>query len=122
MIGTADFLRAHILVRRSRGSSSSRSSSRAGARPRPGRVGWDALLLKLPLVGGILRQFALSQFTRSLATLVGAGTPLVPALEIAAGAVANRRIAGAVAAVVPRVREGAEVWRTPRGDGACSRR
>jgi type IV pilus assembly protein PilC len=82
-----------------------------------GRLGWDSFLLRLPLIGMILRQFALSQFARSLATLVGAGTPVVPALEIAAGAVANRRISGAVASVVPRVREGAEVWRSLESTG-----
>lgn len=70
------------------------------------------LLLRLPVVGRILHHFALSQFTRSLATLVGSGTPLVPALEIAGGAVANRRISDAVQTVVPKVREGAELWRS----------
>ena len=51
-----------------------------------------------------------------------AGTPLVPALDIAAGAVANRRVSGAVAAVVPRVREGAELWRSLEETGIGSRR
>jgi len=82
-----------------------------------GRVSFDGLLLRIPLIGPILRQFALSQFSRSLATLVGAGTPLVPALDIAANAVANQRVSGAVAAVVPRVREGAELWRSLESTG-----
>ncbi len=77
-----------------------------------GQRAFDGFLLKLPALGRILHQFALSQFARSLATLVGAGTPLVPALEIAAGAVANRRISDAVRTVVPKVREGAELWRS----------
>jgi type IV pilus assembly protein PilC len=41
----------------------------------------DAVLLKLPVIGGIFRRFGITQFTRSLATLLGGGTPLVPALE-----------------------------------------
>ncbi len=77
-----------------------------------GRYAWDAFLLRIPLVGGILLQFALSQFARSLATLVGAGTPLVPALEISSGSIANFRVARAVESVVPKVREGAELWRS----------
>src|SRR5262249_6787241 len=77
----------------------------------------DTLKLRLPLVGGILHQFALSQFTRALATLVGAGTPLVPALDISSGSIANRRIAGAVRSVVPKVREGAELWRSLENTG-----
>ncbi|MGE5346369.1 MAG: type II secretion system F family protein, partial [Acidithiobacillales bacterium] len=72
----------------------------------------DRFLLRIPVIGKILHQFALSQFSRSLATLVGAGTPLVPALEISSGAVANRKIADAVRNVVPKVREGAELWRS----------
>jgi type IV pilus assembly protein PilC len=77
-----------------------------------GHLAFDGFLLKIPVVGGILHQFALSQFARSLATLVGAGTPLVPALEISGGAVANRRVSDAVQTVVPKVREGAELWRS----------
>ena len=77
-----------------------------------GRSAWDGFLLRIPIVGGILRQFALSQFARSLATLVGAGTPLVPALEISSGAIANMRVSRAVESVVPKVREGAELWRS----------
>jgi len=72
----------------------------------------DRFLLKLPVVGTILHQFALSQFARSAATLVGAGTPLVPALEISSGAIANRSISDAVRTVVPKVREGAELWQS----------
>jgi type II secretory pathway component PulF len=81
-------------------------------RTEAGATQWDAFLLKLPLAGRVLQQFALPQFSRSLATLVGSGTPLVPALEISTGSVANRRIALAVASVVPKVREGAELWRS----------
>jgi type IV pilus assembly protein PilC len=116
VIGTADFLRAHILVALVVFVALSTLFSRWKA-SEAGRISFDGLLLRLPLVGPILRQFALSQFSRSLATLVGAGTPLVPALDIAAGAVANRRVSLAVAAVVPRVREGAELWRSLESTG-----
>jgi type IV pilus assembly protein PilC len=77
-----------------------------------GQKSLDGFLLKLPILGTILHQFALSQFSRSLATLVGAGTPLVGALEISSGSVANRKIASAVESVVPKVRQGAELWRS----------
>lgn len=77
-----------------------------------GRHAVDRILLKIPLVGKILHQFAISQFSRAFATLVGAGTPVVSALEISAGSIANTRVAEAVDSVVPKVREGAEVWRS----------
>jgi type IV pilus assembly protein PilC len=76
-----------------------------------GRVWLDAALLKLPVVGGIFRRFAITQFTRSLGTLLGGGTPLVPALENAADAIGNRAVSREVASVVPKVREGRELWK-----------
>jgi len=77
----------------------------------------DSVILKIPVVGGIFRRFAITQFTRSLATLLGGGTPLVPALENAAAAVGNRHVARRVADVVPRVREGGELWRALEATG-----
>ncbi|HEY1433830.1 MAG TPA: type II secretion system F family protein [Thermoanaerobaculia bacterium] len=77
-----------------------------------GRVWFDAVILKLPIVGGIFRRFAITQFTRSLATLLGGGTPLVPALENSADAIGNRSVSNKVKQVVPKVREGRELWKT----------
>ncbi|HTY42997.1 MAG TPA: type II secretion system F family protein [Thermoanaerobaculia bacterium] len=77
-----------------------------------GRQWFDALILRLPIVGGIFRRFAITQFTRSLATLLGGGTPLVPALENAADAIGNRSVSRKVREVVPKVREGRELWKT----------
>jgi type IV pilus assembly protein PilC len=80
-------------------------------RSAPGRQWSDAVILKVPVIGGIFLRFAISQFTRSLATLLAGGTPLVPALENAADAVGNRHVSRRVRDVVSRVREGGELWR-----------
>lgn len=77
----------------------------------------DSVILKIPVVGGIFQRFAITQFTRSLATLLGGGTPLVPALENAAAAVGNRYVSRRVAEVIPRVREGGELWKALEGTG-----
>ena len=77
----------------------------------------DALMLKLPIIGGIFRRFGITQFTRSLATLLGGGTPLVPALENAGEAIGNRYLSRKVRDVVPRVREGGELWRALEDTG-----
>ena len=82
-----------------------------------GRVWLDAFMLKLPIVGGIFRRFAITQFTRSLGTLLGGGTPLVPALENAADAIGNRSVSQKVASVVPKVREGRELWKALEATG-----
>lgn len=77
----------------------------------------DRVLLRIPFVGGILRRFAITQFTRSLATLLGGGTPLVPSLENAADAIGNRHVSRRVREVVPKVREGGELWAALEGTG-----
>ncbi len=82
-----------------------------------GRDWGDAFLLKIPGVGGIFLRFAITQFTRSLATLLGGGTPLVPALENAADAIGNRHVSRRVREVAPRVREGGELWRALESTG-----
>jgi type IV pilus assembly protein PilC len=75
-----------------------------------GRSWADGVLLKLPFLGGLFLRFAITQFTRSLATLLAGGTPLVPSLENSADAIGNRRVSKRVRDVVPKVREGGELW------------
>jgi type IV pilus assembly protein PilC len=71
-----------------------------------GRVAWDGWKLRIPLLGRVLHLFALSEFTRSLATLLAGGIPLVQALEIAVAAVGNAYVRGAVEPQISRVRQG----------------
>lgn len=66
----------------------------------------DRLKLKLPFLGEVLHLFALSEFCRSLATLLNGGMPLVPSLEIAVGAVGNASVRSALAPRIQMVREG----------------
>jgi type IV pilus assembly protein PilC len=82
-----------------------------------GRDFAHAQLLKIPLVGGIFRRFSISQFSRSLATLLSGGTPLVPSLEIASQAIGNRHVSRKISEVIPRVREGGELWRALEATG-----
>jgi type IV pilus assembly protein PilC len=71
-----------------------------------GRRVIDRWTLRIPLLGRLAQQFALSQFTRSLAVLLGGGTPMVPALETAATSVKNVYIAGLFLGCVQEVQEG----------------
>ena len=66
----------------------------------------DRLILRVPVVGEIAGKFATSQMSRTLATLLGGGLPLVNALEIAARSVGNQHIAAELDVVTTRVREG----------------
>ncbi len=116
VIGTANLLKGHAVAIAAAVALAAFAFARWKESP-AGRRAWDGFLLHIPVVGGILHQFALSQFARALGTLVGAGTPLVTALEISSGSVANQKVAGAVETVVPKVREGAELWRTLENTG-----
>ncbi|MEM6793589.1 MAG: type II secretion system F family protein [Acidobacteriota bacterium] len=66
----------------------------------------DRLRLKIPVLGTILRDFALSEFCRSLATLISGGIPLVSAFETSAGAVGNSHISGRLIPAIDEVRQG----------------
>ena len=49
----------------------------------------DRTMLKLPLIGEILRKAAIARYARTLSTMFSAGVPLVEALESVAGATGN---------------------------------
>lgn len=66
----------------------------------------DRWRLKLPLVGPIFHQFALSEFCRSLGTLLTGGIPLVAAFDVAVDAISNTYISSKVGPASDRVREG----------------
>lgn len=70
------------------------------------RARLHAWVLGVPYFGGLARKFATAQTSRTLATLLSGGIPLVNALEIAARAVGNRSIAQKLAGVARQVREG----------------
>jgi type IV pilus assembly protein PilC len=49
----------------------------------------DRTLLRIPVIGEIIRKAAIARFTRTLSTMFAAGVPLVEALESVAGATGN---------------------------------
>ena len=72
-----------------------------------GRTWLDTIKLGIPVFGGIQHRFALSEFCRSLATLLSGGLPLVPSLETSVSAVSNSYLRGQLGPVSDAVREGA---------------
>ncbi|HEX7420838.1 MAG TPA: type II secretion system F family protein [Thermoanaerobaculia bacterium] len=77
-----------------------------------GRLIWDRVKLHMPIVGGIFHRFAVLQFTQSLGTLLGGGTPMVPALEIASQSITNQAVSSKVFGIVQNVRNGEPLWRS----------
>lgn len=54
-----------------------------------GRMVLDGLLLKLPLIGILLRKIAVARFTRTLGTLITSGVPILESLDITARTAGN---------------------------------
>src|SRR5712691_4554314 len=62
----------------------------------PGRLQIDGLLLRLPVLGDVLRKSAVSRFTRTLGTLISSGVSILDGLEITARTAGNMVIHNAV--------------------------
>lgn len=57
-----------------------------------GRLTWDAWKLKLPVLGPLVSKLTFARMAQTLATMVGTGIPLIPALELTARAVGNTMV------------------------------
>jgi type IV pilus assembly protein PilC len=67
---------------------------------------FDRLKFRLPVVGDTLLKFQVAQFSRTLATLLSGGTPLVAGLQTSSDAISSRLVRGAVTQATQMVREG----------------
>ena len=74
-----------------------------------GRRVWEGLMLRAPLVGPLVAQFAMSRFCRMLGTLLGAGVPLVQALNVARKSIGNQILVDAVSQSIERVQQGGQL-------------
>ncbi|MEF3194157.1 MAG: type II secretion system F family protein, partial [Halothiobacillaceae bacterium] len=72
---------------------------------------WHQLLLRLPLVGRLIRGINAARFTRTLGILAAAGVPILEAMRIAASVMDNVPMREAVEAATLRVREGVGIAR-----------
>jgi type IV pilus assembly protein PilC len=71
-----------------------------------GRRVLDGLLLKIPVIGMLLRKISVARFCRTLATLTASGVPILDGLEITAKTAGNAIIEDAIMAVRKSVEEG----------------
>ncbi|MDO8527618.1 MAG: type II secretion system inner membrane protein GspF [Deltaproteobacteria bacterium] len=74
-----------------------------------GREYYDRRMLKLPLFGKLTRMIAISRFSRTLATLLNSGVPLLTAMDIVKNIVTNTIIRRAIEETRTSVQEGASV-------------
>jgi type IV pilus assembly protein PilC len=74
-----------------------------------GRRTWEGLILRAPVVGPLVAQFAMSRFCRMLGTLLGAGVPLINCLNVARRSIGNQVLVDAVSNSIERVKEGKQL-------------
>jgi type II secretory pathway component PulF len=67
---------------------------------------WEGIVLKSPLVGPLIAQFAMARFCRMLGTLIGAGVPLVHGLNVSRRSIGNQVLVDAVGQSIDRVQQG----------------
>lgn len=84
---------------------------RLALRQEAARHRWHGILLRVPLVGRLVRATDTARFASTLAILTRSGVPLVEALGIAAEVIANRVIRAEVVLAAQKVREGGSLTR-----------
>ena len=105
VIGLSDFVRGYFwLIGLAMGGAA--FGLRSYYRTENGRSIIDALLLKVPIFGPILRKVAVARFTRTLGTLVQSGVPILEALRITATTAGNKLVERAVLQCRASVTEG----------------
>jgi len=110
LIWLSDFLRGalpYIVVMIIGGLVAARMALRRAAPRRR----WDALLLRLPWLGALIRGVNTSRFASTLAILLEGGVPLLTALNSGAQVMTNKVMREAIENAIERVREGASLAR-----------
>jgi type II secretory pathway component PulF len=71
-----------------------------------GRRAWEGAILRIPTIGSLVAQFAMSRFCRMLGTLLAAGVPLINGLNVARRSIGNQILVDAVSGSIDLVKEG----------------
>jgi len=73
---------------------------------RPGRVVLDTIKLKLPVLGQLSSKIAVTRWTRTLGTLIGAGVPILDAINVTRETAGNEVFANMLGNVHNSIRQG----------------
>jgi type IV pilus assembly protein PilC len=71
-----------------------------------GRRIFDKTVLKMPIVGSVIRKVAVARFTRTLGTMVSSGVPILDALDVTAKTAGNRTVEDGIYYVRTKISEG----------------
>lgn len=72
-----------------------------------GRFAWDRAVLKLPILGEIIRKVEVARFARTLGTLLKSGVPVLSAMAVVREIIGNQLLARSVARLADGVQRGA---------------
>jgi len=111
LIGLSDFLRDYGLLLAAGLGIVAWIINRLLKNPGPRRKR-DLLLLRLPVVGRIVRGFNTARFTRTLSILTGSGVPVLESLKIASEVITNLPMQEGVQEAAERIREGAPIGKS----------
>ncbi len=78
----------------------------AWVRTPAGRLSWDGIKLRIPVLGDALRKAETARFARAMATLVANGVPLVQSVNISRAILNNQVIAGSLDMVTQGIKRG----------------
>ncbi len=74
-----------------------------------GRARWDRFKLTVPVFGRLIRTIAIGRFSRTLATLLKSGVPLLAAMDIVKNVVGNVRLAEVIEQARVSIQEGESI-------------
>lgn len=74
-----------------------------------GRKKWDAIVLKIPIAGDLIRLIAMARFSRTLGTLLSSGVQLLPAMDIVKNILGNTTLVSVVEEARLNIREGESI-------------
>ncbi|MDD5295661.1 MAG: type II secretion system F family protein [Rhodocyclaceae bacterium] len=83
----------------------------------PGRLAWDRIKLKIPIIGKVIHKATLSRFARSFALGLTSGVPITQAMKMVAQTVDNDYIASRIEQMREGVERGDTVLRTAIASG-----
>ncbi len=118
LIFVSDLFKNYWLVAAALMAAVSYTIERIYKRSSAGRLFIDRNLLRVPVLGDLLRKQAVARFTRTLSTLLQSGVPAVNSLEITRTVVGNRVIADATEHIRQRILEGTDIATPLKATGA----
>ena len=82
-----------------------------------GRLNWDRIKLRMPLVGGIFERITLGRFSRTFAIVTEAGLPIIQGLNVVGNAVGNAYVASRIGEVRRSIERGDSFSRSAGASG-----